>query len=120
MPSRFLIKSDSNSATWPLNRPAGAELHLTGSADLEGQVHIVAVGPPVTGTVHRTTLTAPPLLLQDGIEVVGEAENGAAALRAARALRPDVVCMDVRMPETDGIEGTASKPPGWSVWCELR
>jgi DNA-binding NarL/FixJ family response regulator len=43
----------------------------------------------------------------DGIEVVGEAEDGAKAVRLARELRPDVVLMDVRMPRMDGIEATA-------------
>ncbi|MFD2469464.1 response regulator [Amycolatopsis silviterrae] len=42
----------------------------------------------------------------DGIEVVGEAADGEVALRQARALRPDVVLMDVRMPGTDGITAT--------------
>ncbi|MCW2873884.1 response regulator transcription factor [Actinacidiphila oryziradicis] len=38
---------------------------------------------------------------------VGEAGDGAQAARLAQRLRPDVVLMDVRMPGTDGIEGTA-------------
>jgi DNA-binding NarL/FixJ family response regulator len=46
------------------------------------------------------------LEVQDDIEVVGEAADGDAAAAAARELRPDIVLMDVRMPGTDGIEGT--------------
>jgi DNA-binding NarL/FixJ family response regulator len=40
------------------------------------------------------------------IEVVGEATNGAEAVRLTRELAPDVVLMDIRMPELDGIEAT--------------
>jgi DNA-binding NarL/FixJ family response regulator len=43
---------------------------------------------------------------EPGIEVVGEAEDGAAAIRRATELRPDVVLMDVRMPGVDGIAAT--------------
>jgi DNA-binding NarL/FixJ family response regulator len=43
---------------------------------------------------------------EEDIEVVGEAANGQAAVSEARRLRPDVVLMDVRMPEMDGIEAT--------------
>lgn len=41
-----------------------------------------------------------------GITVVGEAENGAAAVAQARTERPDVICMDVQMPVLDGLEAT--------------
>ncbi|MEU1177391.1 response regulator transcription factor [Streptomyces sp. NPDC005820] len=41
-----------------------------------------------------------------GMSVVGEADNGAQAVRMAADLRPDVVLMDVRMPGIDGIEAT--------------
>jgi DNA-binding NarL/FixJ family response regulator len=43
---------------------------------------------------------------QDGIEVVGEADTGIRALARARELRPDVVLMDIRMPEMDGLAAT--------------
>jgi DNA-binding NarL/FixJ family response regulator len=43
----------------------------------------------------------------DSIEVVDEAENGRLAVQRARHHRPDVVLMDVRMPELDGIAATA-------------
>jgi DNA-binding NarL/FixJ family response regulator len=43
---------------------------------------------------------------QDDIEVVGEADNGEAALRMATDLVPDVVLMDIRMPRMDGLEAT--------------
>ncbi|PRI11513.1 response regulator [Leucobacter massiliensis] len=46
------------------------------------------------------------ILEAHGIEVVGEAADGAAAVRNAAALRPDVVLMDLRMPGTDGVSAT--------------
>ncbi len=41
-----------------------------------------------------------------GVEVVGEASTGREAVNAARSTRPDVVLMDVRMPDLDGISAT--------------
>ena len=55
---------------------------------------------------------------QPGIQVVGEASNGREALDKARSLRPDVIVMDVSMPEMDGIEATrciCSAMPGVRV-----
>ncbi|MFF3497104.1 response regulator [Streptomyces sp. NPDC002795] len=41
---------------------------------------------------------------EDDLEVVGEAGDGEAAVAACRELRPDVVLMDIRMPDVDGLE----------------
>jgi DNA-binding NarL/FixJ family response regulator len=44
------------------------------------------------------------LLEAEGFEVVGEAENGVAALRVAKEVNPDVVLLDVHLPDFDGFE----------------
>jgi DNA-binding NarL/FixJ family response regulator len=45
-------------------------------------------------------------LTEEGLDIVGEAENGEQAIRLAADLKPDVVLMDVSMPELDGVEAT--------------
>ena len=45
-------------------------------------------------------------LTEEGFEIVGEAENGEQAVRMVAELEPDVVLMDVSMPEMDGVEAT--------------
>jgi DNA-binding NarL/FixJ family response regulator len=51
--------------------------------------------------------TARVLLEAEGFKVVGEAENGAQALRLASELKPDFVLLDVQLPDFDGFEVTA-------------
>ena len=43
---------------------------------------------------------------EEGIEIVGEAGDGAAAVRLAKSTRPDLILMDIRMPHVDGLEAT--------------
>ena len=52
-------------------------------------------------SVNRMDLVG--MLEDNGYEVVGEAANGEEAVELARSKRPDVVCMDVKMPRMDGI-----------------
>ncbi len=61
---------------------------------------VVADDQALVRTGFRMILTA------DGIEVVAEATNGAEAIEAVRRTVPDVVLMDIRMPEMDGLEAT--------------
>ena len=44
------------------------------------------------------------VLEAEGFEVVGEADDGASALAAARALKPDVVLLDVQLPDASGFD----------------
>ena len=62
---------------------------------------VLADDQPLVRTGLRMILRPEP-----GIEVVGEATDGAEAISLCRAEAPDVVLMDVRMPGTDGIEAT--------------
>ena len=57
---------------------------------------------------HQVIRTGYSALLdtQEDFAVAGTAANGAEAVRLSRELRPDVILMDVRMPEVDGIEAT--------------
>jgi DNA-binding NarL/FixJ family response regulator len=70
----------------------------------------------VVGTTIRILIVDDHKFVRDGIkaviahepdmQIVGEASNGLEAINAARVLMPDVILMDVRMPEMDGMEAT--------------
>jgi len=62
---------------------------------------VIADDQQLIRTGFRMILTAEP-----DIEIVGEAATGTEAVALNRDLRPDVVLMDIRMPELDGIEAT--------------
>ncbi|MGE5547487.1 MAG: response regulator [Solirubrobacterales bacterium] len=53
------------------------------------------------------------LLKAESVEIVGEAEDGEAAVNMVRALRPDIVLMDLSMPVLDGVEATRRIKRSW-------
>jgi DNA-binding NarL/FixJ family response regulator len=53
------------------------------------------------------------LELERGFEVVGEAEDGKATVKLALQLRPDIILMDIQMPQQNGVEATAAICRSW-------
>jgi DNA-binding NarL/FixJ family response regulator len=66
---------------------------------------MIRVGIVDDQTLFRSGL-ALTIRQQDDMEVVGEAGDGAAAVSMVNAAQPDVVLMDIRMPDVDGVEAT--------------
>ncbi len=61
------------------------------------------------------------ILTKNGFEVLGEAENGAKAIEKYKELSPDLVIMDITMPEVDGIEAVkaikSTNPEAKIIMC---
>jgi DNA-binding NarL/FixJ family response regulator len=77
----------------------GANIHRV-SADASGMRVLIADDHPLFRDGLRSLLEA------RGIDVVGEARNGREAVEQARHLRPDLLLMDLNMPELDGLAAT--------------
>lgn len=62
---------------------------------------IIADDDPIMRLLTRSLLEA-----EDKVEVVGEAINGLEALKLAKFVKPDIICMDMNMPIMSGLEAT--------------
>src|SRR5215216_1798937 len=105
----------------PSGRRRTAQLHATGDhryggvrlAVLAGSRFAFTIACAMTRTVlivddHPSFRASARMLLEaEGYSVVGEAEDGLSALRAVEELDPDVVLLDVQLPDIDGIEVAA-------------
>ena len=60
------------------------------------------------------------ILSKNGYNVVGEAENGAVAVDKYSELKPDLVLMDITMPEMDGIQALKKKIQMHPLLCVLQ
>jgi DNA-binding NarL/FixJ family response regulator len=76
-------------------------LHLFDTIDFVARSVLIVDDHPSFRSSARALLEA------EGYEVVGEAENGVQGLRAAREIRPDIVLLDVQLPDFDGFEVAA-------------
>jgi DNA-binding NarL/FixJ family response regulator/class 3 adenylate cyclase len=100
----------------PAEFPALRTAACHGAAELADRQDELAAAPEPRAAAVRVLIVDDQALVRTGfrmileaepdLEVVGEAADGRAAVDQARALVPDVVLMDVRMPEIDGIEAT--------------
>ncbi len=90
---------------------------MTGPKRLEGRAaNVETAANPPSNAPARLLIAEDHALVREGLlamlanepdlAVVGEAENGLKAVEACRALEPDLVLMDVRMPEMDGLQAT--------------
>jgi DNA-binding NarL/FixJ family response regulator len=75
-----------------------ADVDPTVAADI---TVLIADDEPLVRSGLRAIIDSEP-----GLRVVAEAADGAQAVALARSLRPDVICMDVRMPTLDGLRAT--------------
>jgi DNA-binding NarL/FixJ family response regulator/class 3 adenylate cyclase len=111
----YQLAIDGLPAKFPALRTAAGE-GATQLADRQDELAAVTPTGTVDGSCVRVLIVDDQALVRTGfrmileaepdLEVVGEAADGQEALTKARSLSPDVVLMDVRMPEIDGIEAT--------------
>jgi DNA-binding NarL/FixJ family response regulator len=81
----------------------------TRMAPAAARCHHVVVSPSILIVDAHPSFrsTARALLEAEGFEVVGVAEDGAGAIEAAKRLRPEVILLDVQLPDIDGFEVAA-------------
>jgi DNA-binding NarL/FixJ family response regulator len=85
--------------------------HPAGSATID----LMAVRVLIVDDHENFRSSARLLLEAEGYDVIGEAETGMAALRAAAELQPDVILLDVHLPDIDGFDVAARVATGPSA-----
>jgi DNA-binding NarL/FixJ family response regulator len=92
--------SDADEAT---NGAAPASTHRTGSGHTATPIRVLLVDDDALVRAGLSVMLGG----TPTVQIVGEAANGAEVPEAVRRLRPDIVLMDIRMPEVDGVTATA-------------
>jgi pilus assembly protein CpaE len=100
-PSAPAVQPAAQVVTPPFLAPEGLPPLKAASAQEKVRVILVDDISQTRETIARS------LRFQDNIEVIGTASNGLEAIHIARELKPDVLVMDVNMPDMDGIAATA-------------
>lgn len=126
----FIVNSKPGDGTevilrLPTNQPAETEAEAaTAEENAAGQEETMHAEKPIRVLIvddHRVMRQGLVSLLRDvdRIEVVGEAGDGTSAATQVERLRPDVVIMDVSLPDTNGIELTRQLRRGWPDLCVI-
>ena len=123
------LRSQAMTGAVAVAKVIGADAHVGATADclivvlarmsglrFGGMIGTVRPSVLIVDDHRRFRASARALLESEGFEVVGEAANGADALRQAEALRPGLVLLDIQLPDFDGFNvagelNASSSPP---------
>ncbi len=102
LPNRPRLQTGAERLVQGSRKSVGNRIRLSGLAD-----DTVAMTVLIVDDHPSFRASARELLEAEGYEIVGEAESGAAALQAVKELKPDLVLLDVQLPDIDGFQVAA-------------